>query len=219
VTDLPDYYAILGLPPAANQAEIRAAYRKLALAHHPDVSSGGRERDTANDTMSQINEAYEALSDPKRRAAYDRDRHPRRPKRHPYAPREPPTPAADGAPAPERGPPPSGRHAGRTYDPRGLSGPFEDGWPERWANAERRIREQFGPLWVVMGVLTPVLALAALLVAGFWAYGQVRADPSSWLLLTHVTQLWGGMGGVLLVAGAVLLVLISLFVWWRWLVR
>ena len=47
----------------------------------------------------------------------------------------------------------------------------------------------------------------------------MRADPDSWLLLTHVTQLWGGMGGVLLVAGVVLLVLISLFVWWRWLVR
>jgi curved DNA-binding protein CbpA len=87
VTDLPDYYAILGLSPGASQAEIRAAYRKLALAHHPDVSPAGRERGAADDAMSRINEAYETLSDPRRREAYDRQRYARRTVRHPYQPR------------------------------------------------------------------------------------------------------------------------------------
>jgi hypothetical protein len=100
-----------------------------------------------------------------------------------------------------------------------LSGPFEEGWPERWTSAEQHLREQFAPLWSLLGALAPVLLLAALLVVGFWAYGRVRADPDSWLLLTYVTQLWGGMGGVLLVVGAVLLVLILIFVWWRWLIH
>jgi hypothetical protein len=61
-----DYYYILGARPEASRAEIKAAYRQAALANHPD--RGG---DAA--VMKRINAAYEVLSDPVRRAAYDRD--------------------------------------------------------------------------------------------------------------------------------------------------
>lgn len=62
-----DYYAILGVEPNAGEAEIKNAYRRLARKYHPDVSKepGAEER------FKAINEAYEALRDPKKRAAYD----------------------------------------------------------------------------------------------------------------------------------------------------
>lgn len=62
-----DYYAILGVPRDASQDDIRKAYRKLAQKHHPDVSKekGAEER------FKEVGEAYQALKDPERRAAYD----------------------------------------------------------------------------------------------------------------------------------------------------
>jgi curved DNA-binding protein len=62
-----DYYAILGVPRDASQDDIRRAYRKLAQKHHPDVSKekGAEER------FKEIGEAYQALKDPEKRAAYD----------------------------------------------------------------------------------------------------------------------------------------------------
>lgn len=62
-----DYYAILGVEPSAGEAEIKAAYRRLARKYHPDVSkeSGAEEK------FKAVNEAYEALRDPQKRAAYD----------------------------------------------------------------------------------------------------------------------------------------------------
>lgn len=63
-----DYYEILGVSPQANEEEIKRAYRKLAHRFHPDrnKSPGAEER------FKAINEAYEVLRDPNRRAAYDR---------------------------------------------------------------------------------------------------------------------------------------------------
>ncbi|MFP4642600.1 MAG: DnaJ domain-containing protein, partial [Dehalococcoidia bacterium] len=68
--NLPDYYAILQVHPRAEKEVIDAAYRKLAVRYHPDVSHSPN---TA-DRMKQINAAYEVLSDPVKRAEYDSKR-------------------------------------------------------------------------------------------------------------------------------------------------
>ena len=62
-----DYYDVLGVEPGAGEAELKTAYRRLARKFHPDVSkeSGAEEK------FKAINEAYEALRDPEKRAAYD----------------------------------------------------------------------------------------------------------------------------------------------------
>ncbi len=70
---LPDYYAILGIPPDATVTAIKKAYRKLARQHHPDINPG--DQDTA-ERFKAITEAYEFLTDPARRQAYDATRPP-----------------------------------------------------------------------------------------------------------------------------------------------
>ena len=62
------YYDVLGVPPDASQADIKRAYRRLAKMYHPDVS---REPGAVT-RFKQINEANSTLSDPSRRAEYDR---------------------------------------------------------------------------------------------------------------------------------------------------
>ena len=71
-TQLPDYYATLGVPADATMAQIKKAYRKLARQHHPDTNPGDTE---AADRFKAITEAYEVLSDAQKRAAYDRYGH------------------------------------------------------------------------------------------------------------------------------------------------
>ncbi|MFH1474378.1 MAG: molecular chaperone DnaJ [Chloroflexota bacterium] len=62
-----DYYDILGLERGATDADLKKAFRKLAQQWHPDVSRD----DNADERFKEINEAYQVLSDPQRRQAYD----------------------------------------------------------------------------------------------------------------------------------------------------
>ena len=64
-----DYYEILGVGRAADEKEIRQAYRRLARQHHPDVNPGDED---AAERFKSINAAYEVLSDADKRAKYDR---------------------------------------------------------------------------------------------------------------------------------------------------
>ena len=65
-----DYYEIIGVPRTATADQIKKAYRQLARKHHPDLQ-GPSERAAASERFKEINEAYEVLSDPGKRAKYD----------------------------------------------------------------------------------------------------------------------------------------------------
>src|SRR6266498_184311 len=67
--DYKDYYKILGVDRKASEDEIRKAYRKLAMQYHPDRNPNDKQ---AEDRFKEINEAYQVLSDQKKRAYYDR---------------------------------------------------------------------------------------------------------------------------------------------------
>jgi molecular chaperone DnaJ len=63
-----DYYAILGVKPSASEKELRSAYKKLARKYHPDVNPNNKQ---AEEKFKEINEAYEVLSDPAKRQAWE----------------------------------------------------------------------------------------------------------------------------------------------------
>lgn len=62
-----DYYTILGVPPSASTSEIKKAFRKLAIRYHPDKNAEAE----AKPRFQEINEAYDILGDPEKRASYD----------------------------------------------------------------------------------------------------------------------------------------------------
>ena len=67
-----DYYDILGVQRGADDAALKSAFRKQAMEHHPDRNGGCED---ASSRFKEINEAYSVLSDPQKRAAYDRFGH------------------------------------------------------------------------------------------------------------------------------------------------
>ena len=67
-----DYYEVLGVDRGADEATIKSAYRKFAKKNHPDVNPGDKE---AEERFKEINEAYQVLSNPQKRAQYDQFGH------------------------------------------------------------------------------------------------------------------------------------------------
>src|SRR5258708_36295089 len=64
-----DFYKVLGVKRDAKPEEIKKAYRRLARKYHPDVNRGDK---GAQDRFKQMSEAFDVLSDPKKRTVYDR---------------------------------------------------------------------------------------------------------------------------------------------------
>src|SRR5215208_8393663 len=67
-----DYYEVLGVSRGATEAEVKSAYRKLAVRYHPDKNPGDAE---AEEKFKEAAEAYSVLSDAEQRARYDRFGH------------------------------------------------------------------------------------------------------------------------------------------------
>lgn len=68
-----DYYRVLGVSESASRTQIRRCYHRLAKKHHPDIAPE-QDKEEATELLKEINEAYEVLSDPASRGAYDMDR-------------------------------------------------------------------------------------------------------------------------------------------------
>ncbi|MDP4133221.1 MAG: DnaJ domain-containing protein, partial [Bacillota bacterium] len=73
MADKKDYYEVLGVSKTATDEEIKKAYRSMAKKYHPDLNKDDQE--TAEKKFKEVNEAYEVLSDPQKKARYDQFGH------------------------------------------------------------------------------------------------------------------------------------------------
>ena len=72
MADKRDYYEVLGLSKGATDEEIKKAYRRLAKQYHPDMNPGDK---VAESKFKEVNEAYDVLGDPDKKAKYDQYGH------------------------------------------------------------------------------------------------------------------------------------------------
>ncbi|MBE6599455.1 MAG: molecular chaperone DnaJ, partial [Ruminococcaceae bacterium] len=72
MADKRDYYEVLGVDKSADEGSIKKAYRQLAKKYHPDMNPGDAE---AEAKFKEVNEAYDILSDPDKKAKYDQYGH------------------------------------------------------------------------------------------------------------------------------------------------
>ena len=215
MAEFPDYYAILGVLPAASRGEVRAAYRRLARRHHPDVNPPDEDDVAANKFMRQLNDAYEVLNDPRRRAAYDRQRWAQAPTSRAETPyRSGPTwsPPGDAGWA-------SQTSGGRWREPKARRVVYEQpmpGWIKSLLVIGQHLKMRFEPFWTIIGVMVPVLIAAVLLVLGFLAYEGVVADPDAVGFLNCIVGAAGGIWVVIGVLGVLFMFfLVAWFAVWR----
>ena len=64
-----DFYEVLGVTRTCTEVELKSAFRKAAMQYHPDRNPGNKDAEVK---FKELNEAYQTLSDPQKRAAYDR---------------------------------------------------------------------------------------------------------------------------------------------------
>lgn len=214
MTNLPDYYATLGVSPTANRDEIRTAYRRLARRHHPDVNPPQEDDAAATEFMRRLNAAYEVLNNPARRAAYDRQRWAQvDPRPHtPHRPRQAWSSSEGEGWGPQTG-------GGRWRPPRSQQVVYEQslpGWLESFFIIEEHLKARFRPLAVRLAILVPFIVLSALLVFALWAYNDITNDPNAMGFLTCVIDAFGGIWVFFGVVGVVVVfVLGAWFVVWR----
>jgi hypothetical protein len=215
VSDLPDYYAILGVLPTASRDEIRAAYRRLTQRHGPDVNLSDEDGVPASESMRRLDEAYEVLNNPRQRAAYDRQRWAQA-SLHPS--QVPHRSASTSSPSEEAGRRIQGG-GGRWRAARARYEVYEQpmpAWIKSFLAIGEHLKMRFAPFWTVIGVMVPVLAAAVLLMLSFLAYEGIVADPDAVGFLSCVV---GAAGGIWVVVGVVgVLFLFFLVVWfaiWR----
>lgn len=215
MSDLPDYYAILGVLPTASRDEIRAAYRRSIQRYGPNVDPPDRDGVTASESLRHLDKAYEVLNNPRQRAAYDRQRWAQASLHPSEAPHRS---ASMWPPSQEAGQRIQGG-GGRWRAAMTRYAVYEQpmpGWIKSLLAIGEHLKMRLAPFWTVIGVMVPVLAGAVLLILGFLAYEGIVADPDAVGFLSCVV---GAAGGIWVVVGVVgVLFLFFLVVWfaiWR----
>lgn len=152
-----DFYQVLDVRPDANAEEIKTAYYRLARTCHPDVST----LPDAEERMRRINEAYEVLGDPEKRAAYDRKRQPPEP--------APARKAREGAVSP---------HEPRSHDPR-----YTPGRPDP---VQPQPPRQHFPVSAAVWIAVLLLGLIIIILIGAGTPPAISEEPLEAPALTPV---------------------------------